>query len=154
MAFCAHTGKDCKRQKSPVLVPFRVHRACWPLGFLLFVCHSKQRIRDASRKIAGRALHCNKGMMREKSNYLLSAASCTIRDAFWLESSGSHWCSANCLRRLSCASEVRFRDAAGALKVREQAVHTATAGTVVSHLTTRKLRFAMQSVSHSQTCAN
>ena len=52
-----------------------------------------------------------------------------------------HLCSANCLRRLSCASVVFLRRLSGTLKVWEQDVHTPTAGTGPSHLTTRRLGF-------------
>src|ERR1035438_9406965 len=54
-----------------------------------------------------------------------------------------HLCSANCFRKLSCASAVFLRESGGTLKALPQSVQTPTAGTGPSHLTTRRLRFSM-----------
>ena len=60
-----------------------------------------------------------------------------------------HLCSTNCLRRLSCASDVLFRDSSGTLKVRSQFVQTPTAGTVPSHFVTLRFALPRSPVSHS-----
>src|SRR5579863_9321905 len=49
-------------------------------------------------------------------------------------------CSANCLRRLSCALVICFSNASGTLKSRPHCEQTATAGTGPSHFVTRMVR--------------
>jgi hypothetical protein len=64
---------------------------------------------------------------------------------FSVSSKRLHRCSTNCLRRLSCASDVLFRDSNGTLKVRSQFVQTPRAGTVPNHLVTLRFGFAILS---------
>jgi len=61
------------------------------------------------------------------------------------DSGGSpgHWCSANWSLRLSWASTTRFKSVSGTLNSRSHSVQIAIAGTVPSHLSTRRLRFGM-----------
>jgi hypothetical protein len=63
----------------------------------------------------------------------------------WLDGQGAglctgHFCSANCFRRLFCASDVRLSDVSGTLNSRPQSEHTPTAGTGPSHFVMRRLR--------------
>jgi hypothetical protein len=72
---------------------------------------------------------------------------------YFLSTSRGHLCSANCLRRLSWASDVRLREVSGILKFRPHCVHTPTAGTVPSHLSTRRVRIAMMVYILCHSCA-
>jgi hypothetical protein len=51
-----------------------------------------------------------------------------------------HLCSANCLRRFSCASIILLSSESGTLNSRPQSEQTPTAGTGPSHFVTRRLR--------------
>jgi hypothetical protein len=57
-------------------------------------------------------------------------------------------CSANCLRRLSCASATLLRVVIGTLNWRSQAVQISIAGTVPTHLSTLRFAFVMAAFSH------
>ena len=65
--------------------------------------------------------------------------------------SAGHLCSANWVLRLCCASATRFKEDIETLNSRLQPVQTPTAGTMPSHFATRRLRFAMPTVSRRST---
>jgi hypothetical protein len=79
-------------------------------------------------------VYCHNCMMHDAEQKIWSLS-------YYDEISSAHLCSENRFRKCSCASATRRRQSTGTLNSTSQNVHTPIAGTVPSHLITRRLRF-------------
>lgn len=102
-----------------------------------------RRIASGVAICATEAIHNIMALHSHASLAMDSAPACVWENhvAAWRTSSSLHLCSTNCLRRLSCASDVLLRESSGTLKFLSQCVQMPTAGTVPSHFVTLNLRW-------------